>query len=74
MKLQETFSSPESRIIRAVMFIDLTDSTGMKESQPEANWLNTLGWFYDLIVTKITEYGGSIVKFIGDGAMVVFDM
>jgi class 3 adenylate cyclase len=74
MKLQETFSSPESRVPRAVMFIDLANSTEMKESHTEATWLTTLGWFYDLIATKVgSEYGGNIIKYTGDGAMIIFD-
>lgn len=73
MKLQETFGLPEARVTCAVMFIDLTDSTAMKESKVEAHWLPTLGLFYDIIAGKIAEYGGSIVKYTGDGAMIVFD-
>jgi hypothetical protein len=46
----------------------------MKESKPEAEWLPTLGWFYDLIAEKIiSEFGGNVVKYLKDGAMASFD-
>lgn len=75
MKLQDAFKSQESHVIQAVLFVELTDSTKMKETKPEVEWLPTLGWFYDLITNKIvTEHNGTMTKFLKDGAMAVFDM
>jgi len=44
----------------------------MKEQQPEASWLTTYAWFFDLLSETIGAYNGTIVKYLGDGAMAVF--
>jgi hypothetical protein len=49
MKLAETFGKPDSRVYCSLMFIDMTASTDMKERTPEASWLTTYGWFFDVI-------------------------
>lgn len=71
--LKDTFNSPDSRVSRTVMFVEMTDATAMKENQSQATWLTTLGWFYDRINKLELESVGTIVKYISDGAMVVFD-
>lgn len=73
MKLSDTFASPESRVYRVVMFVDMSDSTTMKEKEAEASWLTTYGWFFDKIAESIEGFGGIIVKYLGDGVMAVFD-
>jgi class 3 adenylate cyclase len=42
----------------------------MKAQHSEATWLNTYGWFFDLLARTIEK--GTIVKYLGDGAMAVF--
>jgi len=58
--------------VRAVVAIDLTNSTSMKAEHSEASWLNTYGWFFDQMKNSISDYNGKIVKYLGDGAMAVF--
>lgn len=56
------------------MFVDMTDSTSMKEKEPEASWLTTYAWFFDLVAEKVNDSGGEIVKYLGDGLMAFYDL
>jgi class 3 adenylate cyclase len=71
-QLKEAFNDPSCRSDQIVMFIDMTDSTAMKASTPEVNWLPTFGWFFDAVSDVVERCSGRIVKFLGDGVMVVF--
>jgi class 3 adenylate cyclase/cold shock CspA family protein len=73
MRLFETFRDPKLRVNKAIVFIDIVDSTGMKEREAEAAWLTTCGYIYD-VITDVVESGGAgeIVKYLGDGAMVAY--
>lgn len=71
-RLADTFRTPEARVWRTVVAVDITDSTKMKEDQGEAGWLNTYGWFFDMLAETIASTGGVIVKYLGDGVMAVF--
>lgn len=74
MKLGEAFDSPGSRIEGTVIFIDITNSTEMKEKESEAAWINSYARIYDCIQEQIkSDEGGHIVKYLGDGAMVFYD-
>jgi len=44
----------------------------MKEKETEATWLTTFGWFFDTIENHIHDSGGTIVKYLGDGAMAFY--
>jgi class 3 adenylate cyclase len=67
----EAFDS-QVRVNRAIVAVDLSCSTAMKERDPESTWLTTYAWFFGLLQTSISETRGQIVKFLGDGAMAVF--
>jgi class 3 adenylate cyclase len=73
--LENAFRLPESRVEKAIVVIDINNSTAMKESNSEAFWLSTFGWFFDLLgKTMLAHNGkGQIVKYLGDGLMAVFD-
>lgn len=73
MKLFENIRDPNLRVGKAVMFADIVDSTGMKEREPEASWLITFGYVYD-VIREVVEAGehGVLVKYTGDGALVVY--
>ncbi len=64
---------PTSREFKVVLFVDMADSTAMKEKTPEVSWLNTTMWFYKVASEIIQEFGGTIVKYIGDEVMAVFN-
>lgn len=70
--LSEAFQEDSSRVWKTVVVVDLSNSTAMKESQEEANWLTTYAWFFSKIEDTIRDYGGAVVKYLGDGAMAVF--
>src|SRR5438552_3820745 len=66
-RLADTFRSPESRVTKTIVVVDLTNSTSMKEQQPEAAWLTTYGWFFDMLGTTMPKGKGHIIKYLGDG-------
>lgn len=70
--LKDAFGLKASKRRIAVMFIDLANSTEAKIKTPEANWLITLGHFYDIVCKNVLENNGNITKFLGDGVMVTF--
>jgi class 3 adenylate cyclase len=71
--LAQVFQDQQSRVVKVIVAVDLTNSTSMKAQQAEASWLNTYAWFYDQLRTTINKVnGGKIVKYLGDGGMAVF--
>lgn len=73
MKLPDNFRDPSRRVSKAITFIDIVDSTGMKEREPEAAWLTTFAYIYEVIRDVIDVGDGTITKFLGDGAMIEYD-
>ncbi|MCP4592573.1 MAG: adenylate/guanylate cyclase domain-containing protein [bacterium] len=71
--LTEVFADPSSRVLRTFLVVDMNDSTAMKVENPEAAWITTLGWFFDHICHTVTKEDGKIIKYVGDGALVVFN-
>jgi class 3 adenylate cyclase/cold shock CspA family protein len=69
-QLREAFADPKSRMDATVVVIDVINSTYMKQSQPQAAWLSSLGWFYD-VVRDIAEQRipDVTIKYLGDGIM-----
>jgi class 3 adenylate cyclase len=74
MNLFENFRDPNLRVGKAVTFVDIVDSTGMKEREPEAGWLTTFGYVYD-VIREVVERGevGLLVKYTGDGALLAYN-
>jgi class 3 adenylate cyclase/cold shock CspA family protein len=71
-QLRDTFATPESRFQKTVAVVDMVNSTGMKEQQPQASWLSSLGWLYDMTTTTATRAVPEVViKYAGDGIMMV---
>lgn len=58
---------------KAILFADLSGSTEMKGKMGEVAWLPTLGKFLDITSAAITEHGGTVVKYLGDGTLAAFD-
>ena len=63
---------PKGTVPKTIVAIDLTDSTAMKEQQPEVSWLGTYDWFFSTLSSTISPYHGQMVKYLGDGGMAVF--
>ncbi len=74
-QLRDAFASSESRTERTIVVVDVNGSTAMKESQPQAAWLPTIGWWYD-IVTELAQSAvpSVVIKYLGDGIMLVADV
>jgi class 3 adenylate cyclase/cold shock CspA family protein len=71
-QLREAFRSPESRMDRTIVVVDVIDSTAMKEQQAEVTWLNSLGWMYDTVTDIAKKAVPDVaVKYLGDGIMLV---
>ncbi|MGH2731588.1 MAG: adenylate/guanylate cyclase domain-containing protein [Actinomycetota bacterium] len=71
MSLKETFTSRESRVYRVMMFVDMTDSTAIKERETEAHWLTTYGYFFDLVGREIGPE--PTVEYLGDGILAAYE-
>jgi len=56
----------------AVMFLDIRGFTRLAEEMPLEEVASLLSDFRFRVVAVVSEYGGTIDKFIGDGVMVVF--
>lgn len=61
-----------NRPTKAVVFVDMVDSTRMKADHGEVTWLGTLGIFLDIVTEAVEEQGGIVVKYLGDGVLAVF--
>ncbi|GAA4966070.1 adenylate/guanylate cyclase domain-containing protein [Actinoplanes utahensis] len=73
-QLRDSFADPQSREDRSVVFIDQVGSTAMKEQQPEAGWLPSLGFLYDTVTTiAFRANPDAEIKYLGDGIMISFD-
>jgi adenylate cyclase len=54
------------------MFTDLRGYTALTESATEAEILDALDGYFDLVVQAVEEKGGDVLKFMGDGILSVF--
>ncbi|QEU85407.1 adenylate/guanylate cyclase domain-containing protein [Streptomyces viridosporus] len=63
----------QDRPHRVILFADLAGSTEMKGKTGEVGWLPTIGKFLDITTRAVTEHGGTVVKYLGDGTLAVFD-
>jgi adenylate cyclase len=55
-----------------VLFTDLKGFTGLSNSKPATEIIDMLNTFYEISETAISKNGGEILKFIGDGLLVIF--
>ncbi|GGN14521.1 adenylate/guanylate cyclase domain-containing protein [Streptomyces fuscichromogenes] len=69
---QAALGNPD-RPTKVILFADLSGSTEMKGKTAEVSWLPTIGKFLDITETAVTENGGTVVKYLGDGTLAVFD-
>jgi class 3 adenylate cyclase len=70
MSIVEKISSPEARQEITLSFIDIVDSTKMKEREPESSWATNVAWMYQEAEAVVGRSGaGEVVKYLGDGVM-----
>ena len=61
--------------IRAVLwFCDMRDSTAMADSMPREEFLENLNLFFDNIAGAVFEWGGEVLRFIGDAVLAIFPL
>lgn len=58
----------------AILFCDLTDSTGLAERLGQRDYLDLLNSFFDVIAQAVYAQGGDILKFIGDAVLAIFPL
>ena len=64
-----------TEVLRAVLvFADLRGFTRLADSAPRDELITTLNSYFDCMVGPITDHGGQVLKFIGDGLLAVFDL
>lgn len=56
-----------------VMFTDIEDSTSWNARLGDAGWASVISWHDSMVRRIIESHSGSVVKTLGDGAMVVFE-
>lgn len=56
----------------AVLFIDLVGSTELAHRRSPAEVVELLNEFFDVVVDVVAAHGGTVNKFVGDEALVVF--
>jgi class 3 adenylate cyclase len=57
-----------------IAFLSLNGYTVQASKLPDATVADTVNDYYELVDGHVIEAGGHVVKFIGDGALVVFPM
>jgi class 3 adenylate cyclase len=55
-----------------VCFVDMSDSTKMKEELDEPVWMLKLAEFFQIIKKIVNKHNGVVVKYIGDELMIIF--
>lgn len=56
----------------SVMFIDIRDFTAASEARTPTETVSVLNDYFELVVTVVSEHGGFVNKFLGDGMLAVF--
>ena len=61
-------------IAAALMFTDIRGFTQMSESSSREQVLDTLNQYFDAMAPAVSNEGGEILKFVGDGMLAIFPM
>ena len=65
----------DSEDLHAVIwFCDLRQSTPLAESMPREEFLAILNRFFECMVKPVVDYGGEVLRFIGDAVLAVFPL
>ncbi|MEX2375444.1 MAG: adenylate/guanylate cyclase domain-containing protein, partial [Dehalococcoidia bacterium] len=62
------------RLDAAILFVDLSGFTGLSERVGPADTQVALSQLHSLIVEVVSDHGGLVLNFMGDGAMVGFGL
>jgi len=58
----------------AITICDLRDFTRISDSWPRDDVIDLLNSYFEAMVEPITQHGGEILKFIGDGLLAIFPL
>ena len=61
------------RVLGAVLFTDIVNSTALAESMGPARWLELVGMHNERIQFELDRFRGRLVKTTGDGVLALFD-
>jgi class 3 adenylate cyclase len=61
------------RVLGAVLFTDIVDSTALAESMGPARWRELVGTHNERIQRELDRFRGRLVKTTGDGVLALFD-
>lgn len=56
-----------------LVFTDIEDSTSLAASLGDARWTDVIKWHDDTIASITASHGGTLIKSLGDGAMLAFE-
>ncbi|RED50991.1 adenylate cyclase [Aestuariispira insulae] len=56
----------------ALWFSDLRDFTALTESLPAEELLDVLNTYFEFVFDAVNEFGGEVLRFIGDAMLIVF--
>ncbi len=63
----------DSELIDAVVFFcDLRSSSSLAEAEPPEGFLELLNQYFEVTAGTVSEYGGEVLRFIGDAALGIF--
>ena len=61
------------RVLGAVLFTDIVDSTALAESMGPARWRELVGMHNERVQFELDRFRGRLVKTTGDGVLALFD-
>ncbi|MEP1520247.1 adenylate/guanylate cyclase domain-containing protein [Ascidiaceihabitans sp.] len=63
----------EGEIIEcAILYSDLKGSLGLSQTMDMNSYFDTVNAYFDCTARAVTEHGGEVLKFIGDGVLAIF--
>jgi class 3 adenylate cyclase len=72
--IDQAFNDAESQVTISTGMIDIVGSTAMKTTQPQAAWLNNLGYLYRVATeVLVASVPGVILKYEGDAVLFFCD-
>ena len=68
-RFRETFDEGTVTLV----FTDIEDSTDLSAQVGDARWADTIRWHDATISSIVADHGGTVIKTLGDGAMLAFE-
>lgn len=62
----------ESKIRKVILFVDLCNSTELKQNKEDLEWLTDVVLFINILTTNVENHKGNVIKRIGDEIMATF--